>query len=223
MKKQRKKWSLKDKVTVAVCLSFSVGAMAVGMTFMVSNLRMSDPIFIQYPLLAILLSGIVPLIAMAIKFIGNFIEHGCNRKRYGKAIGLLAIISAAYWGWLYAQIYPGAAMIYEIVEHDLASAFVMMQLSTEILTAAALALVAEDIYIRYYPDSYGENPEDVAIERSINNILPQHEALGKMLSDVYGKIRVLEASRKAYINERRAEYICAYEKYISNQNSFKNT
>lgn len=218
-------WQRKDQLILIICLFSMVVSVGMGMSFLVSNLRMSDPIFIQYPLLAIMVSTIVPIISLAIKFVSNFFTYGHNRIRYGKFIAFLTCFSAAIWIYLYGQVYPGVSLDYENFgeDHGLGSAMVWAQLSTEILATSTLGLMAESIYMRYYPDSFIQNPEYIEIERALKDQLAEHEKLGKGLGEVCGQITELEASREAYINEKIIEYICLYARSEAERNSFKNT
>jgi uncharacterized protein YacL len=228
MKDQKTKWddwTRKDQIIFIIIIFFLVLALGNGMANMVANLRISDPTYIEYPWLAILVALIVPIISMAIKFVTNFFEYDHNRKRYSTFIFLLTGISAASFLLLFGQIYTGVAMDFESIgeSHNLGSVYVLAQTLTEILAASALALAAEDIYMKYYPDSYIENPEFIQNERARKDHSAEHEKLEEKRRQVHGRITELEASRQAYINEKIIEYISLRAKHISTMNAHRNT
>lgn len=218
-------WSLKDKVLFIILIVFLIVAIVNGMANAVANLRVSDPTFIQYPWLAIMVATIIPIISMAIKFASNFFEYEQSRKRYGNIIFSLTGISAGCFIALFAQIYTGTAVDYDTFgeSNKWGTAFVLAQTLTEILAAAALALALEQIYNKYYPDTLTDNPKYIEAKRALKDHRAEHEMREERRRQVHGRIIELEALRQGYINNKIIEFISLRAKHIATMNAHKDT
>jgi len=207
-----KDWLVKDKfliLLIGVCL---VSALGMGAGNIYANLMSSgNPIFIEDPWLAAMLSALLPIASVAVKFVTNFMSLDKSRKRYAITIYALTLTTLAIWSVLFAMNFSGVSggIDWEALESagNSGPALVWSQMLLEMLAGAALFLAAEDIYMRYAPDVYVENLEYLEIEKALKTHLPQHEALCARRAEIQGRLNALLAERQAFINHKLADYV----------------
>jgi len=207
-----KDWLGKDKVIFVFVFAALVVAMVMGASNVYSNLIASGvTVFIEKPWLAVFLSMLVPTGSAAIKFIINFMEHERSRKRYALWVNVLTILSLLVWSILFALNFTGVSggIDWESMgeSHSSGAALVWIQLFAEMLIASSLFLVIEDIYMRYSPDFYPENPEYVANCKALESYEQTHEKLRDKRNKRHGRLVELNAERLVSINEKTADYI----------------
>lgn len=207
-----KDWQRKDQILLCFTLVFLIVAVFMGAGNVYANLMSSgNPVFINDPWLAVMLSTLLPIGSAAIKFVTNFMDYGRTRRRYALCIFGLTLIALVGWSILFAMNFTGVSgeIDWDSLGESSSSgaALVWAQLTVELLAASALFLAAEDIYIRYAPDMYTENPEYLEIEKALANHTPAHEALRKDRAATHGRVVELSASRQAHINECVADFI----------------
>ncbi len=185
------------------------GIAAVGMGALNLNFAMRtsfSPIFIESPFLAWGLAMLLPLGSLALKFASDYLPTNSSRRRYELSVFLINGGALGVWAYLFAQAYPGVAVQ---IEFDVllsgshgGSSLVLTQLLVELLTGSSLWIAASGIYRRYQPDMLDDNPQYIALTRTVK----AQRGLVKELSDAYGicrgKVARLEAQRDLYINKR---------------------
>ncbi len=213
-------WRRQDQVLIALtCISLII-AMFMGAANIFTNLMASgEPVFIENPTLAMCLSALAPLGAMALKFVSSSFEYYQSKKRYTTFINVLTALSLLVWSILFSLSFTGVAssINFETLDEETGtgSLLVWIQIVAEILVASALFLAAEDIYIKYAPDTYVENLEHINISRALKAHMIKHERLRDERNANHGSIVQLEAERQAFINERIAEYLAHRARFNS--------
>lgn len=216
-------WRVKDRILLCVLIFFLIISCAMGMGNVYANLVASNPVFIESPWLAVMISSLLPIASVSIKFVTNFMAFDRSRKRYALFIYIATGIAFLCWAVLFGLNNTGVA---STVNWDsfgettnLGSAFVWAQLMVEVLAASALFLAAEDIYMRYSPDVYLENPEYVEIEKLLKDHLAVHEGMREQRGTLHGQLVKLTADRNAFVNERIVEYISLRASHVARLNS----
>lgn len=216
-------WLLKDRILLCVIIAFLVLSCAMGMANVYANLVASNPVFIESPWLAIMISSLLPIASVSIKFVTNFMAFDRSRKRYALFIYVATGVALLCWAVLFGLNNTGVASTVNWDSFDdstdLGSAFVWAQLMVEVLSASALFLAAEDIYMRYSPDVYLENPEYVEIEKLMKDHLAVHEGMREQRGTLHGHLVKLTADRNAFVNEKIVEYISLRASHITRLNS----
>ena len=217
-------WPLKDKALLWLTLTGAVGASALGMLNLKANLLASGTvIFIDQPELATALSLILPLGALALKFTTNFMRYDRSRRIYCLLIYFLLLTLVLVWSWLFAKQFPGLSA--EIDLEQLLSGgaqgplLVWSQLLIEMLSGTALFLAAENIYLKYSPNYFYENPEYREAEKAYKKYHEQHQALITQIGQLQGQVSTMEAEREAYINQIEAEFTAYHARFKAAQDA----
>lgn len=205
-------WPGKDKVLIvliSVCLLVVLG---MGAANVYANLMASGtPVFLEAPWLAAMLSALLPIASISVKFVTGFMSLDTSRKRYAITIYGLTLATLAVWSVLFAMNFSGVSggIDWQALESggNKGPALVWSQMMLEMLAGAALFLAAEDIAMRYAPDVYVENLEYLEIEKALKAHLPQHEDLCARRAEIQGRLNALLAERQAYINHKLADYV----------------
>ncbi|PTN12494.1 hypothetical protein [Nitrosomonas aestuarii] len=221
---QWKDWRRKDQILLCVLLSFLVIAAGLGMGNVYANLVASgNAVFIEKPWLALMISALMPIASVSVKFVTNFMTYDSSRKTYAKCIYAATGIAFLFWGSMFGVIHTGVAGSIDWDSFgesaDPGFAFIWSQLLVEMLAASALFLAVEDIYMRYSPDVYVENLEFIEIEKALKEHHATHEVLREKRGQLHGRRVELEAEREAFINERIVEYISLRARHIATMNS----
>ncbi len=205
-------WKLKDKILFLLIAVMFPSAMVMGASNVYANLMSSGtPAFIENPWLAVSLSFIMPVAATAIKFVTQFIDSDLWRRRYSLMIYVMTFMLLLAWTVLFAMSYSGisGAMDTDVFAEssNTGNLLVWSQLAVEIFAASALFLAAEDIYLRYAPETNMVNPEHTEVEKALKIHRAQHKKLCALTNEKYARLNVLNAKRQAHINEKSVEFI----------------
>lgn len=205
-------WRTKDQVMLGVTVIFLILAMVMGAGNVYANLMSSgNPVFLDDPWLALMLSTLLPIGSAAIKFVTNPMTVDSTRKRYVLCIYSLTVLSLAAWSVLFAMNFTGVSggIDWDSLgeSNDSGAALVWAQLIVEMLAASALFLAAEEIWIKYSPDWYTDNLKYLSLEKSLKNHLIAHEKLCQQRAEKHGLYIELINKRDAYINNKVADYI----------------
>jgi hypothetical protein len=224
---QWKDWRLKDRILICVLLFFLVIAAGLGMGNVYANLTASgNAVFIEDPWIALMISALMPIASVSIKFVTNFMAYDRSRKRYALSIYTATGLAFVFWGIMFGLNNRGVASVIDWNSFDetvdWGFAFVWSQLLVEMLAASALFLAAEDIYMRYSPDMYIENLEYLEVDKALKEHLVAHEALREKRGQLHGRLVELEAQYQAFINERIVEYISLRAHHVATMNAHSN-
>lgn len=217
-------WRRKDQVLLCVVLTCLVIAAGLGMGNVYANLVASgNAVFIEKPWLALMISALMPIASVSIKFVTSFMTYDSSRRLYAKCIYAATSIAFLFWCTMFGVIHTGVAGTIDWESFgeskDYGSVFIWSQLLVEMLAASALFLAAEDIYIRYAPDMYVESLEYIEIAKALKEHRISHEALREKRGAMHGRLVELEAQHEAFINERIVEYISLRASHIATMNS----
>lgn len=219
-------WRRKDQILLCVLLSSLVIAAVLGMGNVYANLIASgNTVFIEKPWIALMISALMPIASVSVKYVTNFMTFDSSRRLYAKCLYAATGIAFLCWGALFGLIHTGVAGSIDWESFgeagtDFGPAFIWSQLLVEMLAASALFLAVEDIYMRYSPDAYIENPEYIEIEKALKEQQATHEALREQRGRLYGRRVELEAQHAAFINERIVEYISLRARHIATMNAY---
>lgn len=204
-------WRRSDQVMVGFILCCLTLVLGMGMANVYANLVSSDPVFINNPWLAVMLSALLPVGSAAGKFVTAFMTLDRSRRRYALCVYVITLALLILWSVLFAQNFSGAAGDIDwdsFGESDgTGSALVWAQIALELSAGAALFLALEDVYIRYAPTVWIENPAYQALEAQYKVHRKDHEALRQTRSDNHARLIELDAARQAFINEAVAEFV----------------
>jgi len=215
------RWSGRDQASMVMLCLCLLAAMVMGATNVYSNLMSSgQPVFLDNPWMAISISMLVPAGSCAIKFIANFFEFNLSKKRYALIVYSSVAITLLLWTIFFAQEFTGVTSEIDWdalgeESSDKGAWLVWVQIVAEILVAAALFLAAEDISLKYSPESYRENPEYINALDAFKKHQSQHSALREQRGQNHASIIGLEARRQAYINDCLAEFMARRTRFNS--------
>lgn len=207
-------WYSKDRVQLVVILAFLT--MAVGMSWAnVYAVLMSsgNVVFLDDHWLAVCLGALAPTASMSIKFITNRMHFDSTRRHFALCVYVLTALAIAAWTVLFADNFSGISgeidwnALLDSGGESTEKYFLWTQLGAEMLVAASLFLAAEDIWLKYQPDSFLDNSEFLALKRAHDTLVPEHESVGRERAEVHGQLAEILAKREAFINEQVAEYI----------------
>ena len=207
-----REWKPIHKIMLILTLTALCIAMLMGAGNVYSNLMASgSPVFIENPLLAAMLSTILPIASMAIKFISHFFHYQSTRRQYALAIFKLTLVSTGVWSVLFAINYPGVSAGFDwdsLGESNVSgSLLVWTQLVVELLAGSSLFFAAEKIYSPYFPEVRGESDEAIQIEKLLDVQYELHDQIIETLKDLKGRRAVLTAKRHRSINDAIADFM----------------
>lgn len=206
-------WLGKDKFLIIFTGSLLITSMFMGAANVFANLISSGvAVFIEKPMLAYLISALVPIASSAIKFATNFMQYDTSRRRYIQSLFFLTIIVILTWVVVFAFTYAGVSGDIDWSQYDeenpTGSILVLTQLLAEVLVSSVLFLAVEDIYLRYAPpELIIDNPEYLDVKNARIAHQKVHNILRQERGEKHGQIIALEAARQVYINEQIADYV----------------
>jgi hypothetical protein len=205
-------WELKDQLVFPLTLIFMALVLGAGSANVFSAIMaQGEPIFLENPILAVFLACLLPGGAAAIHSFGDLLQSDRSRHRYTLFILGSTVVSLLAWTGLFAMNFPiGSDEVnLDRLEEDsdlIAMAFTFVQLLTEVLCGASLALTASYIHSRYCAESFIRTPEFLDLSAQIQERLPTHEALHAKRSQKRGRLMQLRAMRAAHISDMVALY-----------------
>ncbi len=204
------KWGLMNQVGFLLSLSGMLVALLVGTANVFSNLQASNPLFYEQPALAWLIALLMPLGSLSIKFISHIFITYRNKKRFALAVYSLSAITLLVWTIAFAMNFAGvsAGIDWDSLgeSNSKGSFLVWLQLTAEILVAAALAMAADEIYQKHNPDTLVENKEYQRICLLLEEHKREHQVLHDKRCEIYGRIAELEAEHTILTNERLVDF-----------------
>ncbi len=208
-------WAFKDKVMMFVTTTALIAALCMGAANIYSNLIASGvSVFITKPYLAVAISLILPISAIAVKNLSHYIHNPLYRRWYGLGIYGVTLVLLVVWGALFAQSFSGVsggfdinALLEESSSDDSGSALVWSQLMLELLMGSALFLTIEEIANKYAPESFLPNMAYFKAEKAYKAALAAHKKLEEEYTGKHGRLVSLYAENQKYTNEKVAEFV----------------
>ncbi|GJL49744.1 MAG: hypothetical protein NPIRA01_09710 [Nitrospirales bacterium] len=212
------RWRSKDKVIVISSLCFALVVLTMSAANVYANILGSgNPIFIDQPFLALIISALLPAGSVAMKFTADIFESDKTRGFYKKSLYVLSVLALLAWTVLFALNFHGLSS--EINFDDLegsnptSSALTWVQLLAELLVGFVLCHVASDTYSKYAPNAFIRNPEYAEIESAIQEHFPSHDPLREQRNTTRGRQTELKASQSLFVNEIVALYIAMRRRF----------
>ncbi|MGH1404134.1 MAG: hypothetical protein ACRBDL_07810 [Alphaproteobacteria bacterium] len=204
-------WS-KDFTIGLSCLICGLIVVLMGASNVYSIIMASGtPVFLDDPRLAMMLSGLLPIGSIALKFFSATIQSDKFKKRYTTALYGAAAVSLIAWIVLFGMTFGSAASGFDwdsLGEDntDKDATFTVVQLLTEMLVGATLFQVAGDIWSTYAPTTMIANPAYAERKRNLELLRGDHDELRKTYTQNTARLSMLMAARKAYINSQILHY-----------------
>lgn len=211
-------WTLKDQATFGSSLIFMMIVLAAGAGNTYSAIQAEAiPIFLEHPLLAMLLSCLLPSGSIALHSFPELLQSDRHRQQYNKLIATLTFVFLVIWAWLFAlQFQIGDDTLFAATLNDptdqTAIWYTAIQLLAELFCGAFLALVASHIHSRYSQDTTIPNPEAGKLDQLIAQARARYEA-ALARQRAWGRLAQLKAMRGLYVNERVAMFVGARSRY----------
>lgn len=202
-----KEWTLKDQMNFPLAIGLMILVLAAGSSNVYAAIMMrGEPVFIEHPILAVLLSFLLPCGSAAIHFLGEFLDSDRSRHRYTISLLSLTAVSMLAWVYLFSRNFQIGAPnnIFDTLAQDsdpTAVWFTASQLGSEMLAGSCLFLGATHIYSRYSGDIITNNPESdyLTLERRTHE--SEYEALHNRRIAALGRLMQLKAMKQAHIAE----------------------
>ncbi len=202
-----REWTLKDQMNFPLAIGLMLVVLAAGSSNVYAAIMMrAEPVFIEHPILAVLLSFLLPCGSVSIHFLGDFLDSDRSRHRY--TICLLSLTAASMLAWVYLfskNFQIGApSNIFDSLAQDsdpTAVWFTASQLASEMLAGSCLFLGAMHIYSRYAGDLITNNPESdyLALERRAHE--SDYDALHNRRIAALGRLMQLKSMKQTHIAE----------------------
>lgn len=206
------RWPIQDRATLVLASLTSIAVVATGCSNVFANLMSAGiPVFLEHPALAWTLSAIVPAGAFVLHAGVSFLDLERTRRTYAKGIFAATGILLLIWTVLFAMNFSGVSGSFDVLSlgesSGSATAFVWVQLASEIVIAAALFLVIESLCAKHQPDHYARNPEHEQLATSLQSAVSTQERLRNELTTVIKKRSELEAAKEAATNLAVANFL----------------
>ena len=207
------KWTLKDQITFPLTILLMILVLGAGSANVFSAIMMgAQPVFLERPSLAVLLSFLLPAGSGAIHVLGDLLERDRSRHRYTLILLGMTATTLLAWTFLFAQNFQiGASNIdWDGLgqEHDsTASAFTFVQLLAEMLCGSCLFLGATHIHGRYSRDAVTTTPEGAYLTREEQTRQSAYNALEEQRRGVRGRYMQLQSMRLKHIGEQKSCFL----------------
>lgn len=207
-------WTLKDQIIFCCSLVFMVIVLSAGAGNVYSAIMAKAiPIFLEHPMLGVLLSCLLPAGSVALHSVGEFLGSDRARHRYALLISCLTFVLLMAWAILFGltfQIGDDAIALEDLIQHaeparPTSSIYTIVQLLAELFCGTALALTASHTHGRYSRDTTISNDEMEFLDRRIAQIQARLETPDVSREAVERQAK-LQAMRKAYSTEMVALY-----------------
>lgn len=207
-------WSLKDQIIFLCSLAFMLIVLSAGAGNVYSAIMAKAiPIFLERPILGVLLSCLLPAGSVALHSVGEFLGSDRARHRYALLISCLTFVLLMAWAILFGntfQIGDDAIVLEDLIQHaepasPTSSIYTIVQLLAELFCGTALALTASHTHGRYSRDTTISNDEKEFLDRRIAKIQARLETPDVSQEAVERQAK-LQAMRKAHGTEMVALY-----------------
>lgn len=198
---------LKDFVIGSVMLLLGIAVVLMGAANIYSIIMASGtPVFLEEPRLAMMLSGLLPIGSVALKFFSNVLPHDRSKKRYTFTLYGATAASLLAWVILFGLTFGSAASGLDWDNLDMSggagkgAAFTVIQLLAELLVGATLFQVAGDIWATYAPMTTAPNPVYEDLQKNLEALRIPHAKRTQELSAKEAHLHTLKNGRDAYTN-----------------------
>lgn len=205
-------WTTQDQVTFCASLIFMVIVLSAGAGNVFSAIQAEAiPVFLENPVLAVLLSCLLPSGSVALHSFAEFLETDRRRHQYNKLIAALTFVFLTIWAFAFGLNFQigddtlYAAPLNESVDKT-SVVFTIVQLMAELFCGTSLALIATHIHRRYTKDITIPNPESETLDRQIAQAKARYEPV-QVRQRAWGRLAQLKAMRALHISERKAWFI----------------
>ena len=206
-------WDLKDQLTFVLTIPLMVLVLCAGSGNVFSAIMAeADPVFLERPILAVLLACLLPAGSVALHSLGDLLESDRSRGRYTRTILWLTLLVLLAWAVLFGLTFQigDDAIDWDELESQpdhTVTAFTIVQILAEMLCGTSLALIAGHIHHRYHADTTIPNPEDILLGESIRDRLPGYEAIHERRKAAWGRWMQLQAMREVHAQEMVALFL----------------
>ena len=213
------KWTLKDQIVFPLTILLMILVLGAGSANVFSAIMMGgQPVFLERPILAVLLSFLLPAGSAAIHVLGDLLERDRSRHRYTLVLLGMTAVTLFAWTVLFAQNFQiGASSIdWDGLgqEHDsTATAFTFSQLMAELLCGSCLFLGATHIHSRYSRDAVITSPEGEYLTREEQTRQSACDALENRRRGPRGRLIALQSMRPAHIGEQRSLFLALRRRF----------
>lgn len=206
-------WALQDKVTTLLAALMALVLLGLGAVNVASTILASGtPAFLDHPWMAWMFGGLVPAIAMLIKFGYGMFDHRKAQKQYAWAVYSSGAAAALAWVVLFALSYEGAAAgidwdsLGDSGSGHIASALTVTQIATEVLAGAALGIVISNSFANYSASYITENAAWTNADRTHAACRAELDTLRANLAQIEGARERMLAARRVYVGEAVAHW-----------------
>lgn len=204
-------WRSKDKAVVLLTLFSAFVVLTMGAANVYANIMGSGSgVFIERPLLGVIISGLLPAGSVAMKFVTDIMESNRAKAFYAKTMHGLTVVVLLSWTILFALTFHGlpSQLTFDDLEgsNTTSIALTWVQLLAEMLVGAVLFQVAADVYSKYTPNTCRPNPEHIETESALKNETIFNDGLRDERNEKRGIMAALKASLGAFVNDMNALY-----------------
>ena len=205
-------WTMQDQVTFCASLIFMVIVLSAGAGNAFSAVQASAiPVFLENPVLAVLLSCLLPSGSVALHSFAEFLETDRRRHQYNKLIATLAFVFLTIWAFAFGLNFQiGDDTLYAATLNEpndkTSVVFTIVQLMAELFCGTSLALIATHIHSRYTKDSTISNPEAETLERQLAQAKARYEPV-QVRQRAWGRLAQLKAMRALHITEMKTWFL----------------
>lgn len=204
-------WTRKDQSIFCTSLIFMVIVLSAGAANVFSAIQAeSVPVFLEQPILAVLLSCLLPSASIAFHSFAEFLESDRQRQQYNKLIAALTFVFVTIWAFVFGAAFQiGDNTLYaetlsEPADHT-SVVFTIIQLLAELFCGTSLALIATHIHSRYSKEITVPNPEAQALDQRIAQAKARYE-VAQNRQRTWGRLEQLKAMRALHVTEMVALY-----------------
>lgn len=203
-------WETGHQIAFSSLFAFLMTMLGVaGSNVYVALMASGEPVFLDNPALAVMLSLLAPAGAMALKFVSHCFEDHRGKKRFAVGIYLLSALVFLLWIFLFARSYSvtGGIDLNSLLNTEAKGPWLLfVQMLGEILVAASLTLAMQQIHLVYNPISPVDNPVYLDLLKQRDALVEERDKLSKKLVPVITRFTELERARTVASGQEIARY-----------------
>lgn len=212
-KDESQKMQMMEIVSFYVLILFLIVLLFTAGSNVYSSLMGSgNPVFIEHPELAILISFLFPCSVFSVKFFKSCFLQAKSKRAFDKVVYSLSTFAIFNWiFWLSIVYGSGASTGIDLENLDgntgYESVLMFSQLVCELLVSTSLFLAASHIYERHSPGTYFINHERLDVDKEFELKTQTNGTLSEEVFAIEEQLTELKNIRQAFINDQVAKFL----------------
>lgn len=202
-------WTVHDRLIFSASLILMVVVLVAGSCNIFASIQAAAiPVFLEQPLLAVLLSCVLPTGSFSLHAVAEFLGSDRARAQYARVFAVLTGALLLIWAVSFGLNFQlsGTTLDFSTLgesANQTPVVFSIVQLLAEMCSGTTLALIATRIHTRYSKETIIPNPEAEELDQRMAQVRARAEPAQER-QRLWGRLVQLRAMRTLHISEQAA-------------------